>query len=122
MLTKGQHYSFKGPLTSSKGHFIVNKLPKKNKKCCFFLEHLSSSDAETANDFLGVGNPDKIEADASNLPSHPTLLMGAVPNSSILWQAVQTPSENTESYYNFSSFAMGLNQVSAQCRLFGAKF
>jgi len=75
-----------------------------------WTEHLASSDAETANDFLGVGNPDKIEADASNLPSHPTLLMGAVPNSSILWQAVQTPSENTESYYNFSSFAMALNQ------------
>ena len=73
-------------------------------------EHLCASDADRATDFLGA-NLDKMEADGSNLPAHPTLLLGAIPNSAVLWQAEPPPDENAQSYYSFSQFAMSLNQV-----------
>jgi len=74
-----------------------------------WTEHLCASDAGKATEFLGA-NLDKIEADGSNLPAHPTLQLGAIPNSAVLWQAEPPPDENAQSYYSFSQFAMSLNQ------------
>ena len=52
----------------------------------------------------------KIDVGASNLPKHPPLLMGAVPDSEVLWQAAPRP-EHSSLYYNFSSFTMKLNEA-----------
>lgn len=52
---------------------------------------------------------DKIKEDASNLPKHPHLELGAVEGSDLLWQAEVRPPDS-ELYYNFSRFTMGLNE------------
>ena len=90
--------------------FVVDQAGKKTK----FLygkwtEFLCSVDADIAADFFDVVDLDKVDPNASNLPKHPTLLMGAVPNSQVLWEA--TPrSEDAANYFNFTPFTMGLNQ------------
>ena len=47
---------------------------------------------------------------ASNLPKHPPLLPGAVPDSKVLWEVAPRP-EHSGLYYNFSSFTMRLNEA-----------
>jgi len=92
--------------------FVVDA---KNRKVSFlygrWTEYMCAAPADAAlAEFFGVSNLDKVDANAANLPNHPTLLMGAVPNSTVLWQAAPISDEAVDSYYHFSSFAMGLNQ------------
>jgi len=60
--------------------------------------------------FLNISSVDKIESSASNLPKHLPLKLGMVPNSKVLWQVDPRP-EDAALYYNFTRFAMGLNEV-----------
>ena len=50
-----------------------------------WTEFLCSADPSALVALLGC-KLEKISPDASNLPKHPPLLMGAVPGSSILWE------------------------------------
>jgi len=52
----------------------------------------------------------KVDPGAGNLPKHPPLLLGAVPDSTVLWQAAPRPADS-EIFYNFSSFTMKLNEA-----------
>jgi len=90
--------------------FIIDK----NKTKLKFLygrwtEFLCSADPDSLNLLLNC-NLDKVDASASNLPKHPPFLLGAVPNSSLLWEAAKRP-QDAGLYYNFSSFTMGLNEA-----------
>ena len=60
--------------------------------------------------FLNISSVDKIESSATNLPKHSPLKLGMVPNSKVLWQVDPRP-EDAALYYNFTRFAMGLNEV-----------
>ena len=64
---------------------------KKGEKLVFvygrWTEFLCAVDVDSLCAVLDISNIDKIEPDASNLPKHPPLLMGAVPNSRVLWEA-----------------------------------
>ena len=55
-------------------------------------------------------NADKMNENASNLPKHEPLEMGAIPASTVLWRVEPRP-EDCDKYYNFSTFAMGLNAL-----------
>jgi len=73
--------------------------------------------AEPANLVATLGcKLEKVSPDASNLSKHPPLLLGAVPGSRILWEAAPRPPDS-DIYYNFSTFTMGLNEASQGAHL-----
>ena len=90
--------------------FITDHLGKK----VLFLygkwtEFLCVTDIPSLKAFLNISSIDKIDANASNLPKHSPFSISAVPNSEILWQTDSKP-EDASLYYNFTRFAMGLNE------------
>jgi len=90
--------------------FIIDK--DKNKLAFLYgkwTEFLCSAPPESLVALLGC-NLAKIDPGASNLPKHPPLLPGAVPDSKVLWEAAPRP-EHSGLYYNFSSFTMRLNEA-----------
>lgn len=90
--------------------FILNK---EKQKLAFlygkWTEFLCSASPLSLVSLLGC-NIAKVDPGASNLPKHPPLLPGAVPDSKILWEAAPRP-EQSSLYYNFSSFTMKLNEA-----------
>ena len=91
--------------------FITDHLGKK----VLFLygkwtEFLCVTDVDSLKAFFNISSVDKIDANASNLPKHSPFSVGAIPNSTVLWQVDPKPEESSL-YYNFTRFAMGLNQV-----------
>jgi len=90
--------------------FIVDK-DKKKLKFLYgrWTEFICSADPSSLVALLGC-KLDKINPDATNLPKHPPLLMGAVPDSTVLWEVAPRP-KDSEKYYNFSSFTMKLNEA-----------
>jgi len=74
-----------------------------------WTEFLCSADPASLQLLLNC-NLSKVSPCGKDLPKHPPLLMGAVPSSSILWEAAPRPGDSTL-YYNFSSFTMGLNEA-----------
>ena len=90
--------------------FIIDD--HKNKLAFLYgkwTEFLCSAPPESLANLLGC-NLAKTDPGASNLPKHPPLLPGAVPDSKILWEAAPRP-EHSSLYYNFSSFTMKLNEA-----------
>lgn len=90
--------------------FITDHLGKK----VLFLygkwtEFLCVTDIPSLKAFLNISSIDKIDANASNLPKHSPFSISAIPNSEILWQTDSKP-EDASLYYNFTRFAMGLNE------------
>ena len=90
--------------------FITDHLGKK----VLFLygkwtEFLCVVDIPSLQAFLNITSIDKIDANASNLPKHAPLPLGTIPNSKVLWQVDGRPEDATR-YYNFTRFAMGLNE------------
>ena len=53
---------------------------------------------------------EKVDPSASNLPKHAPIELGEIPGSRILWQVDPRP-EDSDKYYNFSLFTMGLNEA-----------
>ena len=91
--------------------FITDHLGKK----VLFLygkwtEFLCVTDVTSLKAFFNITSADKIDANANNLPKHSPLSIGAIPNSRVLWQVDSKP-EDSSKYYNFTRFAMGLNEV-----------
>lgn len=91
--------------------FITNHLGKK----VLFLygkwtEFLCVTDITSLKAFLNVSSVDKIDANAGNLPKHSPLGVGEIPNSTVLWQVDPRPEESSK-YYNFTRFALGLNEM-----------
>lgn len=86
---------------------------KEKQKLAFlygkWTEFLCSASPLSLVSLLGC-NIAKVDPGASNLPKHPPLLPGAVPDSQILWEAAPRP-EQSSLYYNFSSFTMKLNEA-----------
>lgn len=74
-----------------------------------WTEFICSADPDSLVALLGC-KLEKINPDATNLPKHPPLLMGAVPGSTVLWEAAPRPIDS-DKYYNFSSFTMKLNEA-----------
>ena len=71
-------------------HCVEGFIIDQNKQKLAFLygrwtEFLCSADPSSLVALLGC-KLEKINPDASNLPKHPPLLLGAVPGSSILWE------------------------------------
>ena len=71
-------------------HCVEGFIIDQNKQKLRFLygrwtEFLCSADPSSLVALLGC-KLEKINPDASNLPKHPPLLLGAVPGSSILWE------------------------------------
>ena len=71
-------------------HCVEGFIIDQNKQKLAFLygrwtEFLCSADPSYLVALLGC-KLEKISPDASNLPKHPPLLLGAVPGSSILWE------------------------------------
>jgi len=90
--------------------FIIDK----NKNKLKFLygrwtEFLCSAEPSSLAMLLNC-KLDKVDPGCGNLPKHPPLLMGAVPDSTILWEADPRP-KDAEIFYNFSSFTMKLNEL-----------
>lgn len=95
-------------------HCVEGFIIDQNKQKLRFLygrwtEFLCSADPASLVALLGC-KLEKISPDASNLPKHPPLLMGAVPDSTVLWEVAPRP-KDSELFYNFSSFTMGLNEA-----------
>ena len=95
-------------------HTVEGFVVDRNKRKIAFLygkwtEFLCSVDIESLEEFLGV-KMDKIDPSASNLPKHAPLALGSVPHSKVLWQVDPRP-ENSQRFYNFSQFTMGLNEM-----------
>jgi len=95
-------------------HSVEGFIIDKNKKKLRFLygrwtEFLCSADPDMVVSMLNC-KIDKIDPSASNLPKHPPLPLGAIPDSKILWQADPKP-QHSSKYYNFSSFTMKLNEA-----------
>ena len=96
-------------------HTVEGFVVDRNKKKLAFLygkwtEFLCSVDIDAVEEFFGVKS-EKIDVGATNLPKHPPLTVGVIPNSRILWQVDPRP-ENSHLFYNFSQFTMGLNEMS----------
>lgn len=77
-----------------------------------WTEFLCAVDIGSFEDYLNV-KAEKLEANASNLPKHAPFAMGVIPNSVVLWNVDPRP-EDSHKYYNFSQFAMGLNEYLPQ--------
>lgn len=91
--------------------FIIDS----NKKKLRFIygrwtEFLCSVGIPSLEAHLSIKSIDKIDPSASNLPKHEPLELGVIPGSTVLWQAEPRP-EDSERYYNFSAFTMGLNEM-----------
>jgi len=95
-------------------HTVEGFIIDKNKTKLRFLygrwtEFLCSADPALLANMLNC-KLEKMNADASNLPKHPPLPLGAIPDSRVLWMADPKP-EHSSMYYNFSSFTMKLNEA-----------
>ena len=75
-----------------------------------WTEFLCIVDVPSLQSFLSISSIEKIEPNCSNLPKHSPFRLGVVPNSKVLWQVDPRP-EEAALYYNFTRFAMGLNEV-----------
>ncbi len=53
---------------------------------------------------------DKVDSGGNGLPKHEPFILGAVPNSEVLWE-VDIRGSDADKYYNFSPFTMGLNEM-----------
>lgn len=94
-------------------HTVEGFLMDQHKRKVKFIygrwtEFLCSVDIESLEAHLGA-KVDKVDANASNMPKHPPFELCDVPNSKVLWHVDPRP-EDSEIYYNFSHFAMGLNE------------
>jgi len=95
-------------------HVVEGFVVDRNKRKIAFLygkwtEFLCSVDIESLEEFLGA-KVEKVDPSASNLPKHAPLGLGVIPHSKVLWQVDPRP-ENSNLYYNFSQFTMGLNEM-----------
>lgn len=95
-------------------HCVEGFIIDKSKTKLAFLygkwtEFLCSAPPDSLVALLGC-NLAKVDPGAGNLPKHPPLLLGAVPGSSVLWEAAVRP-QHSDLYYNFSSFTMKLNEA-----------
>ncbi len=89
--------------------FLVDHLKKKIRFIYGrWTEFLCSVDVDSLEDFMKA-KMDKVEANASNLPKHAPFELGEIPNSKVLWHVDPRP-EDSNLYYNFSNFTMGLNE------------
>ena len=91
--------------------FITDHLGKK----VLFLygkwtEFLCVTDIDSLKAFLNISSVDKIDASAGNLPKHSPFSCGDIPNSTVLWKVDPRPEDSTQ-YYNFTRFALGLNEM-----------
>jgi len=91
--------------------FITDHLGKK----VLFLygkwtEFLCVTDIESLIAFLNISSIEKIDANANNLPKHSPFTLGEIPNSKTLWKVDPRPDDSSQ-YYNFTRFAMGLNET-----------
>lgn len=95
-------------------HCVEGFIIDKNKNKLAFLygkwtEFLCATSPASLANLLGC-NLAKVDPGAGNLPKHPPLLLGAVPDSTVLWEAAPRP-KDSGIYYNFSSFTMKLNEA-----------
>jgi len=95
-------------------HCVEGFIIDKNKTKLKFLygrwtDFLCSADPSSLALLLNC-KLDKVDPGAGNLPKHPPLMMGAVPDSTVLWEAAPRP-KDSNIFYNFSSFTMKLNEA-----------
>ena len=95
-------------------HCVEGFIIDKNKNKLAFLygkwtEFMCAASPASLTNLLGC-NLAKVDPGAGNLPKHPPLLLGAVPDSTVLWEAAPRP-KDSGIYYNFSSFTMKLNEA-----------
>lgn len=95
-------------------HVVEGFVIDRNKRKLAFLygkwtEFLCSVDIESLEEFLGA-KVEKVDPSASNLPKHAPLALGVIPHSKVLWQVDPRP-DNSNLFYNFSQFTMGLNEM-----------
>ena len=75
-----------------------------------WTEFLCVVDIPSLQAFFNISSIDKIDANANNLPKHSPLQLCVIPNSTVLWEVDKRP-EDASQYYNFTRFAMGLNEA-----------
>ena len=97
-----------------KASFWITKKKKKKFIYSRWTEFICSVDIESLEQYLNIKVPmDKIEANASNLPKHAPIELCDIPNSKVLWHVDPRP-EDSNQYYNFSNFTMGLNEFDTE--------